>query len=327
MANQIVITPDSLKKSAEKFRKELLTMPAVTLMQFINLFSVRTGIRYKETVGELSGDIQIGPYSATRKDNSDIKIAGRTLETFLGSVIKDFEPNQVVSSIYGDLRVHGDALKNVDIARAVLTYLMGRISANLYKNLFSAKRNDGGTTTAELFNGFDTIIDTEKTAGNIAEGQGNMLVVEAFTKENTVDQLKKFFWSADENLQMQDTIIYLPPTIYNYYNEDYKATTGATPYNTEYKKVFLEGSDNRCTLQPLSAKADCKYIQLTTRQNSLIGCGNNVAGESLDVDRFSSFVLTFSTALFFGCQYESISKERIHVATIDGTTPLYTKDV
>lgn len=327
MANQIVITPDSLKKSAEKFRKELLTMPAVTLMQFINLFSVRTGVRYKETVGELSGDIQIGPYSATRKDDSDIKIAGRTLETFLGSVIKDFEPNQVVSSIYGDLRVHGDALKNVDITRAVLTYLMGRISANLYKNLFSSKRNDSGTTTAELFNGFDTIIDTEKTAGNIAAGKGNLFTVEAFTKENTVDQLKAFFWNADENLQMQDTIIYLPPTIYNFYNEDYKATTGATPYNTEYKKVFLEGSDNRCTLQPLSAKADCKYIQLTTRQNSLIGCGNNVAGESLDVDRFSPFVLTFSTALFFGCQYESISKERLHVATIDGATPLYTKGV
>lgn len=325
MLNQTVITPDSLKKSAEKFRKELLTMPAATLMQFINLFTVRTGIRYKETVGELSGDIQIGPYNTTRKDDSDINITGRTLETFLGSVIKDFEPNQVVSSIYGDIRVHGDALKNVNITRAVLTYLMGRISANLYKNLFSAKRNDSGTTTAELFNGFDTIIDTEKTAGNIAAGKGNLFTVEAFTKENTVDQLKQFFWSADENLQMQDTILFLPPTIYNFYNEDYKTTTGATPYNTEYKKVFLEGSDNRCTLQPLSAKADCKYIQLTTRQNSLIGTGSGVTGETIDVDRFSPFVLTFSTAMFFGCQYESISKERLHVATIDGSTPLYSK--
>lgn len=325
MANDVIITPDALKQSAQTFRKELLIMPARMLQQYIQYFTVRTGIRYKETVGELSGDAELGPYSSTRKDESDIAINGRVLETFLGSIIKDFEPNKVVQSVYGALQVKGDALKNVNITRAVLTYIMSRISHNLYKNLFVAKRNDGGTKTVDLFNGFDTIIDTEKTAGNIAAGKGNMFVVEAFTRENTVDQLKAFFWAADENLQMQNTIMYLPPTIYNYYNEDYKATTGATPYNTEYKKTFLEGSDNRCTLLPLSAKANCNYIQLTTRENSMIGTGAGVASESLDVDRFSPFVLTFSTALFFGCQYESISKERLCVATIDGNTPLYTK--
>lgn len=325
MANNFNITPDSLKQSAQTFRKELLTMPARKIGQYIQYFTVRTGVRYKETVGELFGDAQLGPYSSTRVDDSDLDAKGRTLETFLGSIIKPFEPNQVVQSIYGDLQVKGDALKNIDITRAVVYYLMSRISNNLYKSLFVAKRNDGGTKSIDLFNGFDTIIDTEKTAGNIAAGKGNMFVVEAFTRENTVDQLKAFFWAADENLQMQNTIMYLPPTIYNYYNEDYKATTGATPYNTEYKKTFLEGSDNRCTLLPLSAKANCNYIQLTTRENSMIGTGAGVAGESLDVDRFSPFVLTFSTALFFGCQYESISKERLCVATIDGNTPLYTK--
>ena len=60
-------------------------------------------------------------------------------------------------------------------------------------------------------------------------------------------------------------------------------------------------------------------------QGMLIGTGAGVEGEGIQVDRFSSFVLTFSLASFFGVQYESISPERLMVATIDGATAVYGK--
>ena len=325
MANKITITPASLAQSAERYRSDLLMMPAQTIRQVLPYFSVRTGIRYKETVGQLGGEFELGPYSATRKDDGDITVTGRTLETFLGSIIKDFEPNQVVQSIYGAMEVQGEALKGVNITRAVLSYMMMRISHSLMAALFVAKRNDGGTKSAELFNGFDTIADTEKTAGNISEAKGNMCVIEAITAENAVDQLKAIYRAAHDELRAVPTIMYLPQTVYDYYCDDYKATTGAIPYNTQYKQTFLEGSDNLCRLQPLACKRDAKYIQLSTRGNMLIGTGAGVEGEGIQVDRFSPFVLTFSLASFFGTQYESISPERLMVATIDGATAVYGK--
>lgn len=320
MANKITITPDSLMKSAEKFRQDLLIMPALTIAKVLPYFNIRTGIRYKETVGELSGSFELGPYSATRKDDSDITITGRTLETFLGSVIKDFEPNQVVQSIYGSLSVQGEALKGVDITRAVLSYLVVKASNALMMHLFDAKRSNAGKATIDLFNGFDTIAASEKTAGNIAEAKGNMVTIEAITDDNAVDILKQIYRAADDNLRSQQTLMYIPQAVYDSYCEDYKATTGAAPYNTEFKQTFLEGSDNLCTLRPLPCKRNSPFIQLSAPRNMLIGCGAGVEGESIQVDRFSSFVLTFSMASFFGTQYETLSKERIMFATIDGTT-------
>ena len=41
-----------------------------------------------------------------------------------------------------------------------------------------------------------------------------------------------------------------------------------------------------------------------------------LAEEQIQVDRFSSFDLTFSAAMFFGVQFESISKERLYVAKL-----------
>lgn len=63
--------------------------------------SRRVGVRGKETVGELAGDMELGPYSLTRKDENGVTITGRTLETFLGSCVKPFEPNAVRESIWG----------------------------------------------------------------------------------------------------------------------------------------------------------------------------------------------------------------------------------
>ena len=96
---KVIITPEELAKSAHKYRKELLVMAVIALQSSLQHMTLRTGVRYKETVGELSGGLELGPYSETRTDNSDVNVDGRTLETFLGSVIKKFSPNSVYKSL------------------------------------------------------------------------------------------------------------------------------------------------------------------------------------------------------------------------------------
>ena len=157
------------------------------------------------------------------------------------------------------------------------------------------------------------------------DAKGNLVLIDKFTKENAVDQLKAIYFNANDELRAQPTMFYLPQTVYDYYCEDYKAVTGATPYNAQYKQTFLEGSDTLCTLRPLAAKRDAKYIQLSTRGKMRVGGGGGVMGETIQVDRFAPFTLTFSLTQFFGTQYESLSPERLLVATIDGNTALYDK--
>ena len=313
----INLTPEAFAKSANEFRKELIMMMTIGLANSLQHMTLRPGVQYKQTVGEIGGNAEFGPYDPNRK-NTTTDIKARTLEVFLGSVIKEFDPNTVYQSILGSLMLNGDALKNVPITKAILAAEIKSLSKKLNLALFPAARVDNGTTSAQLFNGFDTIAATEITAGNISAGNGNFLQLgAAINNSNAVDALKSIFNAAsDELVEMESCKMFIPRNIYNAYNEDYKQTTGAIPYNTEFNKTFLEGSDNRVELVPLASKKNSQYIQLTPKTNMIVGTGNGNDLETLNVDRFSPFTLTLSSAILFGCQYETISKEKLMIAKL-----------
>ena len=133
----IQITPDSLNTSFAKYRKDLIQIPSRALDEVAKYMSRRVGVRGKETVGQLDGDMEIGPYSLTRTDENGVTIAGRTLETYLGSGIKPFEPNAVCESIYGSNVFQGDALKNQPITKIVGAYLFGKTGEAFFNTLFT----------------------------------------------------------------------------------------------------------------------------------------------------------------------------------------------
>lgn len=279
--------------------------------------SIRPGIRYKETVGELSGAIEIGPYSESRIDQGDINIVPRELETFFGSVVREFSPNTIYQSLWGSSVTKGEGLKDTDITKQVVAYLMKKMSEALNKNVWSAKRNANGTKTADLFNGFDTIAQDEITAGKLSAEKKNLYSFSAAIDEtNAVDALKEFYRSADDILKGEQTKLFISHSIYDAYVEDYKATTGAIVYNREFDKTTLEGSRGKCELVPLSNKADSNLIQLTTQGNMLIGVDQESDLEKILIEKHAAFVLQFIVTMFFGCQYESISKERLLVGKL-----------
>jgi hypothetical protein len=307
----ITVTPDELKKSAVKYRRQLLLMLTIGLEASLKHMTPRLGVQYRETVGEYSGNAELGPYDPDR-ENTSTEIKGRTLEVFLGSVIKKFDPNDVWQSIYGSLTLHGEGLKNVEITQAILAAEIKSISQKMNAALFSAVRNDAGTTSASLFNGFDTIVKNEITAGAISQAKKNLYSFSSvITNVNAVDSLKAFYRSATDELQSVPAKLFISKDIYNAYVDDYQQTVGAVPYNREFKKTFLEGSDDFCELVALPNKKGSPYIQLTTKNNMIVGMGAGNALEKLDVDRFSSFLVTLSLAAVFGVQYETISPERL----------------
>jgi hypothetical protein len=292
-------------------------MAIIGLQSSLQHMTMRTGIRYSETVGELSGGIEIGPYSETRVDDTAVGLAGRKLSTYFGSVVKNFSPNSVYQSLYGSSIVSGPGLQNVPITNAILFYLMKQVSKSLNKNLWSAVRNDAGTTTADLFDGFDTITTNEITAGNISLANGNLYQYSAaIDNTNAVDILKAIYRNASDELQNEPVKMFMPKAVYNAYLDDYQTTVGPVPYNTSFKKTYLEGSNDLCELVALPNKKGSPYIHLTDQNNMLVGTDNSGDLERVTVEKHAAFVLQFIVAMFFGTQFETISPQRFLTAEV-----------
>ena len=317
MEYKINITDADLKKSAVNYRKDLLVMPVIAAEATLQHMTPRPGVAGREVLGQLSGGIELGPYDPNRVDDSGVKIEPRTLETFLGSVVKKFDINSVAKTVYGSLTTQGEALASTDLAMQVLYYLAMQLGQNLNKHIWDAKRNDAGTSTVDLFDGFDTITAKEITAGGIATGKGNFMQLDtAIDNSNATDILMSIYESADDNLQGVPTKMYIPFNVYRAYNKDYLASFGNVVYNQQYKKTFLEGTDNLCELVPLVGKKGSQFIHLSTKSNMVYGYGDGMDSEKIAIEKHHEFLLSFVATMFFGCQFETISKERLMVAKL-----------
>jgi hypothetical protein len=311
------LTQDDLKKSATTYKKQLLVTPIISCEETLQHMTSRPGVAGREIVSELGGNIELGPYDPTRVDNDGVNANARTLETFLGSVVKRFDVNTAATTVWGELVAQGIQLTTADLALQVLTYLSGKLGQKLNEAIWAAKRNDSGTTTKDLFNGFDTITKQEIDNSNISTSNGNLWeFAEPITKTNAVDILMDFYEGAAEELQGAKTKLYVPVKVYQAYNRDYATRFGGTPYNKEFSKTFLEGTQNLCELVPLVSKKGSGYLHLTTKSNMLYGYGAGLAKENIAIEKHHEFLLSYVATMFFGTEFESIQKERLFVGKL-----------
>lgn len=319
---KVKITDQDLATSARTYRKDLLMVPVHALAKSLQHMTLRSGVRHSEKVGELTGDIEMGPYSETRVDDKDVSISTRELKTYLGSVVKKFSPNSVAQTVYGSSITKGESLTNVEIVRLVLSYLSAKIGAGIDRHLFNAVRKADGNKTVDLFDGFDTITGQEITSGSISTDLGNLYEFsEPITKLNAVDQVVTFCRSADDFLQeTEGAKLLISRDIYNAYVDDYKATTGAIVYNNKFLKTSVEGFDN-VELVPMYQKKNAPYIQLTTKSNLLVGVDQEGDEEDIVIEKHAPFVLDFVATMFFGTQFETLDKTRLLVGKLAEVNP------
>lgn len=306
-----ITTLDSLRQSATRYERDLLIMPVTTAQATLQHMTGMPGLHGPVVLGQLEGDAQLAPYKSTRKADANFTIKPRQLDVHLGNCAYNFDPNDVWSTIYGSLVVQGEGLKNVDIARHIVMYVAGKLGRNLNMALWNAKRKADGDTTADLFDGFDTITEADITSQNIQETLGNLINLStAITTDNAVSIFNDIYDAADDELQNQKVKIYCSRDVYTAYNRNYQKLNGALPYNNEFKKTALEGTDGLWEFCPLSSKKGSKFIHIAPQSNLVYGYGaGQNPGECVNIEKYSSWTLTLEAAMAFGVQFRSVSPE------------------
>lgn len=327
MAGKLVFTLEQYQEAAVKYSKELLMLPIFGSMDTLKHMTGRPGIRYKERVGTMDFDAQFGPYKPQRRSNENLKLDFRTLETFLGSVVADFEPNQAIQTLLGEGATKGDGQMQTPTAKHVLAFMAKSLSFHLNEALWAGVRNANGDTTMDLFDGFDTITRKEIEAENISVAKGNYLkLTEKISRANACDVLKDILFSLDPHLRAQQLNLYCSQELVDMYNESYQLTHGGLPYNNRYAQNAVEGSEGRLVMVPLANKVGSNFIHITPKSNMLYGYDNMSDETSILVKEYAPFMLSFIATMFFGVQFETIDKRRfktIELATDSKQTQTY----
>ena len=311
MAGKFSFSLPEYQEAAVKYRSDLLMLPIIGISDTLKYMTGRPGIRYKERVGTLTGDAQFAPYNPKRTVFYDLNLDFRDLETHFGSVVANFEPNSAISTLLGTGATKGDGQMSTPTARHVLALIAKNLSEHLNDAVWSGKRNASGNTTADLFDGFDTITEKEIANGAISAEQGNyMKIADEITPANAVDIAKSILFSLDPRLRSQDLYIYCSQDFVDKYNEGYLLTHGGIPYNTQYGQGAVEGSNGKLKFCPLYNKAGSKFMHVTTKSNMLVGYDQMGDVENVMVKEYSPFILSYIATMFFGVQFETLDKRR-----------------
>lgn len=317
MAGKFSFSPEDFQQAAVKYRSELLMLPIIGCQDTLQFMTSRPGIRYKERVGTMTGDAQFAPYNPARSTDYNLDLSYREIETFFGSVVAKFEPNSAISTLLGTGATKGDGQMTTPTAKHVLSLIAKNLSEHLNDAIWNGVRNANGTTTKDLFNGFDTITQSEITAGEISAAKGNyMKLSEEITSANAVDVAKEILFSLDPRLRSQDLYIYCSQDFVDKYNEGYLLTHGGIPYNTQYGQQSVEGSNGKLKFVPLYNKANSKFMHVTTKSNMLVGFDQMGDIENVMVKEYEPFILTYIATMFFGVQFESLDKRRFKTIEI-----------
>ena len=318
MAGKLQFTLEEYQDAARKYRKDLLMLPIIGIQDTLKFMTGRPGIRYKESVAAMSGNAQFAPYKPARRSNFNLDLDFRTLETFFGSVVAQFEPNSAISTLLGAIGdTKGDGQMQTPTAKHVLALIAKSLSEHLNNAIWAGQRNPSGDTTLDLFDGFDTITSQEITGGTIAASEGNyMKLTDQITTANAVDIAKSVLFSLDPHLRAQTCYMFCSQDFADKYNEAYLLTHAGINYNNQYNQVSVEGSNGKLILCPLANKADSKFIHVTPKINMLVGYDQMGDTENVMVKEYEPFILSYIATMFFGVQFESIDKRRLKVVEL-----------
>lgn len=304
----------TLKDAGTKYRKDLLTMPVAVLAEVLAVMSLKTGLQGKEIGGILTTDVQLRPYRTEKGASDDTKIIPYEWETFLGDVVKEFDPNAILGTLYTEAT--NKKPTDREIARLVALEMAKKVGESLYNNMFTAVRNAAGNSTADLFDGFSTLITKAITALKLTAALKNYqdLSVTQITVVNVGDVLKAAWRKLSPLLKKQKVNLYLPTSILELYEDWFQVEYGHAPWNADFSQRSLVGSNGKCTFVPLDNMEGQNYMIFSVKENLKVGVDQESDKENVKIRECDNPKLVqFFMMMYFGVGFDNLDKAFINV--------------
>jgi hypothetical protein len=312
------MTLNALNNTAQKYRKELLMIPFLALREHVLQFmAFYPNIQWKEVIGQMLGNFELRPHDGQVNTQSGITINARELEVYVGDVITDEDPEALRKSILGQNLLNNAQPAKHPLEAQILAAIMAEVSKKLARTIWNASRNPAGTTTAELYNGFDTITAAEIAANNISTGNGNLISLGSITASNAMDKLTDLYYAADVTMREKNTVMFVPYGLYDLAQKQMRDDYGAANFNQSESWMYVLGSDKRCRIVPQIGKSGSGYIHMA--EDKVFQVGTDIASDAPTIlvkEIDNPWKARFVTKMAFGVQFASIQKEHLMVGTI-----------
>lgn len=311
------VTITSLTNASMQYSDELKNIPVLALEKDLQYATLILDVANQLSVQELAGNAHLRPHDGDINEQTGLTIKSRTLTTYVGDTIMYFKPETLRATVFAKRLLGQNNQSGYPLEAEMVAFLLAASGANIRKALFNGVRNASGTTTAALFNGWDTITAAEITATNISTGNGNLVTGLAdMTDSNAGDIIKAFVDAAPDELieNGEQKILAVSRSVFNKYNNWVAENRTAAPYNTEFKNMFVEGYPGEVMIVPFAGKSGSQFMHLTTKSNLLVGVDNTgdlAAGRFREVE--NPFEYQFVHKMNIGVQFESINKGRLYV--------------
>jgi hypothetical protein len=310
----ITIT-QSLIDAGTRYRKDLLTQPVAVLAEVLANMSLKTGLQGKEIGGILNTNAELRPYKTLKDAAADTTtIVPYEWETFLGDVVKEFDPNAILGTLYTEMT--NKKPNEREIARLVALEMAKKVGEALYNAMFTGVRNAAGTTTADLFNGFSTQIAAAIVANKLTALLKNFQDISAVptTVLNVGDQLKAAWRALDPLLKKQKVNLYLPTSILELYEDWFQVEYGHAPWNSDFTQRFLIGSNKKCEFVPLYNMEGQDYMIFTIRENMKVGVDQESDKEDVRIRECDNpKAVQFFMMAYFGVGFDNLDKSYMNV--------------
>jgi hypothetical protein len=276
---------------------------------------VITGLKGKETEATIVPQAKFRPYHSEKVVGGTGSLTARTLETKPLEILEEFDPENLYTTIFGT-PVEAEKI-DLPIVRRILTEEMNNASRGLCDLIFRGVYDGTGTGALQGFNGFDTIIAAEITAGNIGLSAGNFTNLGEVSAYNIGDVWKHMYRKLNENLRggaTKQLKLICSFAEYDMYKNWYAAKFGAGNFAGTPEQTYLDGTANKVQIVPLPGMDGVNHCFITTQDNMKVGFDVTSNATKFDVRiPDNPNVVQMHAKIYMGVDFANVSSDFLMV--------------